>query len=795
LTRFWRAASPTARRLAGLLAASPVISLPVIRLVRQALLPEARQVHEAEVLLGDLLRVVTPHGEAIVDPDELRYEFRDGLRTVLLDAVPAADALTVLEQVSSYIEEHFESGIDFRAVLADPAGARGCLVADESPFARVAAEVLLRLGGDYARLIAALPADAAAAGGAAQDAGTVGFPSPPGRIGAAPPLQDPPPLASATPTRSERFQQKLSRVRHPRVHITYDVETQGANARRELPFVVGVLADLSGHHDEPLPKLINRTVREMDRDNFEAVMRTIRPGLDLNVTNRLLESGLEPIESYLLPEYGTLAVALRFGSLEDFRPDAVAAQIEPLRMLVEKRRELFDQRSRLPSAEGSFPVPPLADATDEEPVETRIARIDHALSLQLNEILHHPDFQRLEATWRGLHFLIHQTETGDSLKIRALNVSKRDLVRDLEKAVEFDQSALFAKVYEDEFGSPGGQPNGLLIGDYEFSRDPEDVALLEGVSHVAAAAHAPFVAAASHALFGMKSFAELGRPRDLSKIFDSIEYAKWQSFRKSEDSRFVALALPRVLGRLPYGPASDPVDGFSFDEQVDDSRHDGFLWMSAAWTFAGRVAEAMAKYGWPARIRGVEGGGLVTGLPVHTFPSDQGDIAYKCPTEIAITDRREYELARLGFLPLVHVRKTDSAAYFSVPSCQKPPIYDSDEATANAAMVSRLDVVLCVSRFVHVMKVMARDKIGSFMSRDECHRFLNDWITNYVTEDDFTSAEVNARKPLREARIDVEEIPGRPGTYRAVADLRTHFQLDELPISVRVVADLPSQAN
>jgi type VI secretion system protein ImpB len=331
LSRFWKTASPMARRLAGLLAASPVINLAVIRLVREALLPEARQVHEAEVLLGDLLRVSTPPGEAIRDPDELRYEFRAGLRSHLLDAVPAADALSVLERVSSYVEEHLESGVDFRAVLADPASASGSLVADESPFARVAAEVLLRLGGDYARLVATLPADEAALADAPGSAGGAGFAAPPGRIGPAPPLEDPPTLSRAADTRSRpSLQQKLSRVRPPRAHITYEVETEGGLLLTELPFVMGVLGDFSGNPTEPLTPLQHRRFISIDRDNFDEVMARMTPGLEFRVANTVTGDGSE------------ISVNLEFNSLEDFDPDQVVKQVEPLRILLETRNKLRD---------------------------------------------------------------------------------------------------------------------------------------------------------------------------------------------------------------------------------------------------------------------------------------------------------------------------------------------------------------------------------------------------------------------------------------------------------------------
>jgi len=427
-------------------------------------------------------------------------------------------------------------------------------------------------------------------------------------------------------------------------------------------------------------------------------------------------------------------------------------------------------------------------------INARIAQIDHLLSLQLNEILHHPQFQKLEGTWRGLKYLMNNCESGASIKVRVLNVNKKGLLRDIERAPEFDQSALFKKVYEEEYGVFGGAPFGALVGDYEFGKHPEDMALLEGVSHVAAQAHAPFVAAASPEMLNLESFTALDAPRDLGRIFDSTEFAKWKSFRQSEDARYVALALPHVLGRVPYGKDTKPIDEFRYEEGVDGSDHSKYLWMNAAYTVAARMTESFSLYGMCVAMRGVEGGGLVEGLPTHSFKTDEGDVATKCPTETPITDRREKELADLGFLPLVHCKGTDYAAFFSVQSCQKPKVYDSDSANANARLATQLPYIMAMSRFAHYLKSMMRDKIGSFMSRGEAEEFLNRWIKLYVTENDNASPEIKAKRPLREARIDVTEVAGKPGVYRAVAFMRPHFQLDELTVSLRLVAELPAPA-
>src|SRR5580692_10574742 len=430
----------------------------------------------------------------------------------------------------------------------------------------------------------------------------------------------------------------------------------------------------------------------------------------------------------------------------------------------------------------------------EATIQARIAQIDRMISVQLNEVMHYPAFQKLEGTWRGIKYLMDQSETSDHLKIKVLNASKRELLKDLQRAPEFDQSALFKKVYEEEFGVFGGAPFGALIGDYEFGKHPEDIELLERVSNVAAAAHAPFVSAAAPDLFNLTSYTTLDAPRDLAKIFDTTEYAKWKSFRMTEDSRYVALCLPRTLGRLPYGKDTKPVEAFNYEEHVDGSDHSKYLWMNAAFALASRMTNSFSQFGMCVAMRGVEGGGLVTGLPVHNFYTDEGDVAMKCPTEVPITDRREKELADLGFVPLVHCKGTDYAAFFSVQSAQKPKLYDTDSANANARLSTQIPYIMAVARFAHYLKAMMRDKIGSFMSRSEAETFLNRWITTYVVPDDNASPSTKASKPLREARIDVTEVPGKPGVYRAVAFLRPHFQLDELTVSLRLVAELPAPA-
>ncbi|HKE23015.1 MAG TPA: type VI secretion system contractile sheath large subunit [Bryobacteraceae bacterium] len=427
----------------------------------------------------------------------------------------------------------------------------------------------------------------------------------------------------------------------------------------------------------------------------------------------------------------------------------------------------------------------------EAMLNARIAVIDQAVSNQLNEIMHAEPLQRMEAAWRGLHYFVFETETSPMLKIKVMNVGKKELLKDLRNATEFDQSTVFKKVHDEGYGVLGGHPFGALIGDYEFGRHPEDTATLEKMSNVAAAAHAPFIAACSPKMFNWDSFTELTGPRDLAKIFDNDAYLPWKTLRESEDSRYVALTLPHILLRLPYGRDTRPVEEFDFEESVDGNDHRKYLWGNSAYAFATRVTDAFARHEWCAAIRGVEGGGLVEGLPTHVFATDDGDIAVKCPTEVAITDRRENEFSKLGFIPLCYYKGTDRAAFLGAQSCQKPVVYLNDDANANARLSAQLQYTFAITRFAHFLKSMMRDKIGSFMSRENCEHYLNEWISHYVLLDDTAGHDAKAKFPLREARIEVTDVAGKPGVYNAVAYLRPHFQLDELTVSLRLVARLP----
>jgi type VI secretion system protein ImpC len=439
-------------------------------------------------------------------------------------------------------------------------------------------------------------------------------------------------------------------------------------------------------------------------------------------------------------------------------------------------------------------------------IQEQIAQLDALLSGYLNEVLHYrpdPDeekkgqvgFQKLEASWRGLHYLVSNTETSTTLKLRLLNAKKEEVLKDLKGAIEFDQSVQFKQLYEEEYGTFGGHPYSVLIADYEFGRHPDDFEFLDKIAGVAAAAHAPFIATASPKLFDMDSFTDLGTPRDLAKIFESAELIKWRSFREGEDSRYVALTLPRVLMRLPYGPDTSPVEEFDYSEEMSGPDHRNYLWGSPAYALGARITNAYALYKWTAAIRGVEGGGIVEGLPTHTFKTDEGDVALKCPTEIAITDRREKELNDLGFISLVHCKNTDKAAFFGGQTTQKPKTdYNTPQANANSRISSQLPYILAASRFAHYIKSITRDKIGSFMTRENVEKYLNSWIAAYVLLNDNASQASKASFPLREARIDVFDIPGKPGSYRATVFLRPHFQLEELTASIRLVAELPPAA-
>jgi type VI secretion system protein ImpC len=431
-------------------------------------------------------------------------------------------------------------------------------------------------------------------------------------------------------------------------------------------------------------------------------------------------------------------------------------------------------------------------------IKSLIAGIDSLLTQQMNEILHAEEVRQMEGTWRGLHYLVNNTETDQKLKIRVLNIKKDELADILEdyEGQMWDQSPVFKKVYTDEYSMFGGEPFGALIGAYEFSHHPRDVGLLRNLSGICASAHAPFIAAASPRLFRMESWQELPNPQDLQQIVSSPDYASWQSLRESEDSRYIGLTMPRVLARLPYGAATIPVKGFAFEEAID-GKHDHYVWMNAAFPMGVNINRSHKLYGWGTQIRGVESGGTVINLPVHTFPTDDGSVAMKCPTEIAIDDRREAELAKLGMMPILHRKNTDLAAFIGAHALQDDEaragrLVDPD-AQANERLSANLPYLFPVCRFAHYLKAIARDKVGSFKEREDMQMWLTEWINRYVLQnmagaDDKTKA----RRPLAKAEVQVDSVEGRPGYYSARFYLRPHYQLEGINASLRLVSELPS---
>ena len=429
-------------------------------------------------------------------------------------------------------------------------------------------------------------------------------------------------------------------------------------------------------------------------------------------------------------------------------------------------------------------------------IKAIIAEIDQKLTDQINVILHNERFQQVESAWRGLHYLVNNTETDEQLKIRVMNISKKDLGKTLKKykGASWDQSPLFKKLYEQEYGQLGGEPYGCLVGDYHFDHTPGDVELLGQMAQIAAASHAPFIAGASPTLMGMDSWQELANPRDLGKIFAAPDYAAWRSLRESDDAKYLGLAMPRFLSRLPYGAKSNPVEEFNFEEETGAGDHSRYTWSNAAYAMAVNINRSFKNYGWCSSIRGVESGGAVEGLPVHTFPSDDGGVDMKCPTEIAISDRREAELANCGFMPLIHRKNTDTAAFIGAQSLQKPAEYADADATANARISARLPYLFASCRFAHFLKCMVRDKVGSFKERADMERYLSDWIMGYVLGNPENAGEtLKAQKPLAGAEVVVAEVEGNPGYYSAKFHLRPHYQLEGVSVTLSLVSRLPSQ--
>lgn len=637
---------------------------------------------------------------------------------------------------------------------------------------------------------------------------------------------------------SESIQHRLLRVRPPRVKITYDVEIGDAIIKKELPFIMGLMADLSGdqsiEREKPLPAYKERTFVFIDRDNFDLVLQDADPRVKVPF---MISPEAEEAEKK--------TIEIGFSCLDDFLPDALVVRIPELKEYLDRRNYLMDMSTKIDGNEflynevekmitdpaylgevkagigGAVEDSPILKAMiktpdQEEPVKAMLtgalteiegmtidgavgnvseflvgkaADIDAQISFAVNTILHSPAFQGLESIWRGLAYLVFGTETGEMLKLRLLNVSRKELLSDLEKASEFDQSRLFKIVYEEEYGTFGGEPYSCLLYIEEFGRTADDIAMLKKLVEVAAAAHTPLLTGAAPELFDLSSFTEISAPRDLAKIFQSTECIPWRSLRDIEDTRYLNLFLPRILMRMPY--AAGTVEKFVFEEDVDGTDHSKYLWGNAALAMGRCITTAFAQHNWTAAIRGFEGGGLVEDMPVHTYTRPSGDTIAKIPTEIAITDRREKELSDLGFIALVYRRGTDKAAFFGGQSLHKPPLYNTDDANANARVSARLPYLLNASRFAHYLKSIIRDKVGSFTDAQSMANYLNNWISGYVLLTDDASQSVKAKFPLREARVDVYDVPGSPGAYKAVVYLRPHFQLEEFSASIRLVATLP----
>jgi type VI secretion system protein ImpC len=536
----------------------------------------------------------------------------------------------------------------------------------------------------------------------------------------------------------ESVQRKLDRVRAPRVRITYEVETGDAIEAREVPFVIGVMGDYSGAAERP--RFTERSFRQISFDSFDQVLAELKPRAYFKIPSLLTA--------------GEMTVDVAFRALADFEPERVIEQLAHL--------------------------DPLRRSASPEALQT-IAR-------HLDCVLHAPEFQALEEAWRSLWYLVSRTETSVSLQIRVLDVTKHELLRDFQRAPDFDQSRLFKLLYHEPYGQFYGHPFGLLVGDFSFGPSGEDMELLERLGHIAAACHAPFIAGAAPSMFGLESFRSLPTMRDFTRVSESTEFARWRAFRKSEDARYVGLALPRCLVRGPYGIRPGTPDEFQYEEDLRGGQD--LLWGNPAFAFATCVANAFTRYGWCGAIRGMEGGGIVDGLPTWISHTDD-DTKVRSALEIGIADRREKELSDLGFLPLVGAMNTDYAAFFSVSSCASPKQFANDAANVNSRLSCQLPYVLTASRFVHYLKVIARDRVGSYHTRGEWEKYFNRWISSYVIPDDAASPAIQARHPLREARIEVAEDPGKPGSYRIVAFLRPTFQLDELTVSLRVVTHIP----
>lgn len=581
-------------------------------------------------------------------------------------------------------------------------------------------------------------------------------------------------------------------MKPPRVQITYDVRVGNNTLTKELPFVIGIISNLAGDGHKALARYRERRFCEINRQTFNLILHAIRPTLNFTVDNCLTPDSNTPV-----------SVNLEFKNIEDFNPTAVAQQIPLLAKLISKRKQLRFIINHLINNQELSATEVNATQTFISDFKSRyleqhiiveqdllctchfiIAKIDQLLTQQMNVVIHHPKFQQLEAAWRGLHYLVTQTKTNKQLLIKIFCATRSELQQDLEKAIEFDQSHLFKQIYEEEFGTLGGAPFSILIGDYEFSHSARDIALLQHLGNVAACAHAPLISAASPELFDIDHFTQLADKHDLQKIFRSTLKTKWNAFRASEDSRYIALVLPRILLRLPYSIDSNAVREFNFNETQE------YLWGNAAYALAQRIGNAFTQHGWCAAINGLYSGGLVEHLPTRTFNTYEGPAANTTHTEACISDGREKELNDLGFIALCHRKNSSQSVFYNLPTLNLPKRYYTEDATTNAYLSSQLPYILSASRFAHYIKAIMRDKTGQFSNALQMEEFLNDWISNYVLLNTNAPLTLKATNPLSDARIQVREKPAKPGSFDVIMHIKPHFQLNVLVTSIRLVTNL-----
>lgn len=633
----------------------------------------------------------------------------------------------------------------------------------------------------------------------------------------------------------ENTQKRLGKLRPPRVQITYDVETNGANVLKELPYVIGIMADLSGNNSTKLP-LKRRKFIDLSLSNLDVAIGYLGTSIKITIPKFQLDEMIE--------------LVIDFDNVHDFTPDNLLNKIDFLKASTRRLRLLKDLKTKLECNEISrklikdflqnselmsyaqswksgsevenknmedylykselafidsqktFAMDMLCELSKIGNVNTEqnvitcldkeIVNIQEQLSWYLNAILHNKDFQRIEGSWTAIYRLIKNINLSSSLKIRLLDISVDEIRDDLENATEFDQSDLFKKLYEDEYGSPGGEPISCLIFDYYMRKNMQDFYLISQLADTVSAAHIPTIASVDPSMFDIKEFSSLYEPKDLHEVFENIQLAPWHSFRQKDSARYITMVLPKVLQRLPYGE-NNSIKTFGFKEQIDPNNNSDFCWGNAAYSMAQCIANAFDQYGWVSAIRGVDSGGKVEDLPLHSYTSLSGELSYLCPTEIAITDRREKELSDLGFLPLCYFKKTNYAVFFGGQTAILPTKYSEDSATANSQLSSSLPCLLSASRFVHYMKCMIRDYIGSISSQDDIQMKLQKWLAGYVTLNTAASMEVKARFPLAAAKVQVFEKLGEPGQYYAVVYVKPHFQLESIDISTRLVAELPSK--